>query len=221
MGPLHTCRRSRSPGRSISMPRPTFGRWAWCSTKCSAADCRFEGPHANVVMGKILFEPATPLISHCPELDADLLVVVQNAIERERRARFASVRSMMSAMLECRAFSHGGPTQIDSALRGSPGTPSLQHEEATRQGPGVSSDSLMTTPFMRASTPSPVGPVTAPPWGRPSTPAPAAPVPDTLQSVSNLVLQSRERADPRRRCLMAVRSPSRCFWSWRGVSGLW
>jgi serine/threonine-protein kinase len=58
----------------------------------------YEANHPNVLMGKILYEPPSPLSTFSPNLPVPLLRVVGRALQVDRQHRFPSVRAMLDEL---------------------------------------------------------------------------------------------------------------------------
>lgn len=157
----------------------------------------FESPQQNVVMAKILLELPTPIASHCPELPAGLIAIVDGALRRDRRERLGSVRAMMSAALECGEWPRNaqprGSVPPEQALP-SPTRPSLPptapvHATQPVQGmylplPTQPIQATQAQPWSASAPPSPGG------GSSPSLPPTSVgPVPDTMHAVSRSVTQ--------------------------------
>jgi serine/threonine protein kinase len=110
----------------------------------------YEAPSVNLVMGKILYEPPTPLATHRPDLPPPLLAVVEGALRRDRSARTASVRAMLDAVLAC----EGAPRPV-AAPTGSWAPPLTASSLPPPSPTGVGSPPVSAPPAEPAAPPTP------------------------------------------------------------------
>ncbi|MEZ4405151.1 MAG: serine/threonine-protein kinase [Polyangiales bacterium] len=71
--------------------------------ECVSGRLPYEAANHNLVVGKILYEPPTPVTQWVPSLSPDLVAVIDRALTRDRAHRFASVEAMLDALASCDA----------------------------------------------------------------------------------------------------------------------